>query len=142
VLFSQELREDVLAGEITVSFRLWKRPKVKTGGRYPVGAGLGLIEVDSIELIPSPTSPTPTCGAPGNRTGRRCGVAPRTRVRLATARCYTGWSSTPSRAEGRSLVPCLDCIAVQVRCVSLERTASLCKPLAQSVPPASEHLVT
>jgi hypothetical protein len=52
VLFSQELREDVLAGEITVSFRLWKRPKVKTGGRYPVGPGRGLIEVDSIELIP------------------------------------------------------------------------------------------
>ena len=51
MLFSQELRDDVLAGEITVSFRLWKRPKVKTGGRYPVGPGQGLIEVDSIELI-------------------------------------------------------------------------------------------
>jgi hypothetical protein len=33
VLFNQELRDDVLAGEITVSFRLWKRPKVKPGGR-------------------------------------------------------------------------------------------------------------
>jgi hypothetical protein len=52
VQFSQELRDDVLAGDITVSFRLWKRPQVKTGGRYPVGPGLGLIEVDSIELIP------------------------------------------------------------------------------------------
>ncbi len=52
MLFSQELRDDVLAGEITVSFRLWKRPKVKAGGRYPVGPGRGLIEVDSIELIP------------------------------------------------------------------------------------------
>jgi hypothetical protein len=51
VLFSQELRDDVLAGEITVSFRLWKRPKVKTGGRYPVGPGPDLIEVASIELI-------------------------------------------------------------------------------------------
>jgi hypothetical protein len=50
VQFSQELREDVLAGEISVSFRLWARPKVKVGGRYPVGAGL--IEVDSIEVIP------------------------------------------------------------------------------------------
>lgn len=48
--FSQELRDDVLAGDITVSFRLWKRPRVKTGGRYPVGPGL--IEVDSIELVP------------------------------------------------------------------------------------------
>ena len=52
VQFSRELRDDVLAGEITVSFRLWKQPKVKEGGRYPVGPGGGLIEVDSIELIP------------------------------------------------------------------------------------------
>jgi hypothetical protein len=52
VLFSQELRDDVLAGDITVSFRLWKRPKVRTGGRYPVGPGAGMIEVDSVELIP------------------------------------------------------------------------------------------
>jgi hypothetical protein len=57
VMFSQELRDDVLAGEITVSFRLWKRPKVKVGGRYPVvpGHGLiepGLIEVDDIERVP------------------------------------------------------------------------------------------
>ena len=52
MIFSQELRDDVLAGEITVSFRLWKRPKVKVGGRYPVGPAQGLIEVDSIELIP------------------------------------------------------------------------------------------
>ncbi len=46
MIFSQELRDDVLAGEITVSFRLWKRPKVKVGGRYPVGPGQGLIEID------------------------------------------------------------------------------------------------
>ena len=52
MLFSQELRDDVLAGEITVSFRLWKRPKVRAGGRYPVGPGADLIEVDSIDLIP------------------------------------------------------------------------------------------
>lgn len=49
-MFSQELRDDVLAGDITVSFRLWKRPKVKVGGRYPVDEGQ--IEVDSVELIP------------------------------------------------------------------------------------------
>jgi hypothetical protein len=52
MLFSQELRDDVLAGEITVSFRLWKRPKVKAGGRYPVGPGTGLIEVDAVDLVP------------------------------------------------------------------------------------------
>jgi hypothetical protein len=50
VEFSRELRNDVLAGDITVSIRLWKRPQVKQGGRYRVG--LGEIEVDAIELIP------------------------------------------------------------------------------------------
>ena len=48
--FSPELRDAVLAGDITVSFRLWQRPRVRPGGRYRVG--LGQIEVDSIELVP------------------------------------------------------------------------------------------
>jgi len=50
VEFSRELRNDVLAGDITLSVRLWKRAKVKPGGQYRVGPGL--IEVDSIELVP------------------------------------------------------------------------------------------
>jgi hypothetical protein len=40
---------EVLAGDITLSVRLWKRPRVKQG-RYRVG--LGEIEVDAIELVP------------------------------------------------------------------------------------------
>jgi hypothetical protein len=40
----------VLSGDITLTFRLWRSPKVKTGGRYSVGPGQ--IEVDSIELVP------------------------------------------------------------------------------------------
>jgi hypothetical protein len=55
VIFSKELQDDVRSGAITVSFRLWKRPKVKVGGRYPVGPGGEQIEVDSIELIPFAT---------------------------------------------------------------------------------------
>jgi hypothetical protein len=50
VEFSRELRNDVLAGDITLSVRLWKRRRVKQGGRYRVG--LGEIEVDAIELVP------------------------------------------------------------------------------------------
>jgi hypothetical protein len=50
VEFSPELRNDVLAGDITVSVRLWQRPRVKQGGRYRVGPGE--IEVDAIELLP------------------------------------------------------------------------------------------
>ena len=48
--FSRELRSDVLAGEITLSVRLWQRPQVKEGGRYRVG--LGEIKIDRIELVP------------------------------------------------------------------------------------------
>jgi hypothetical protein len=48
--FSRELRDDVISGDITVSFRLWQRPQVRVGGRYPVGPGY--IEVDSMELMP------------------------------------------------------------------------------------------
>jgi hypothetical protein len=50
VEFSRELRNDVLAGDITLSVRSWKRPRVKPGGRYRVGPGE--IEVDAIELVP------------------------------------------------------------------------------------------
>jgi hypothetical protein len=50
VEFSQDLREAVITGEITVSFRLWQRPRVKAGGRYSVGPAQ--IEVDSVELMP------------------------------------------------------------------------------------------
>lgn len=48
--FSRQLRDAVISGDITVSFRLWRRPKVRAGGRYPVGPAL--IEVDSVELVP------------------------------------------------------------------------------------------
>jgi hypothetical protein len=48
--FIRELLEEVITGVIKVSFRLWRRPKVKVGGRYPVGPAY--VEVDSLELMP------------------------------------------------------------------------------------------
>jgi hypothetical protein len=48
--FSRELRNDVLAGDITLTIRLWKRPRVKPGGHYRVGPGE--IQVDAVELVP------------------------------------------------------------------------------------------
>ena len=48
--FSPELRERVADGTITVSFRLWSRPKVKVGGTYR--SGDVTVEVDDIELLP------------------------------------------------------------------------------------------
>jgi hypothetical protein len=49
VQFSRELHDDIAAGDITVSFRLWRRPQVKVGGRYRVGPVQ--IEVDAIDRI-------------------------------------------------------------------------------------------
>jgi hypothetical protein len=53
VQFSPELRDGVADGTITVSYRLWSRPKVKVGGRYRSGAVM--IEIDDIELLPFST---------------------------------------------------------------------------------------
>jgi hypothetical protein len=50
VQFSPELRDRVADGTITVSYRLWSRPKVKVGGVYRSGSVT--IEVDGIELLP------------------------------------------------------------------------------------------
>jgi hypothetical protein len=50
VQFSPELRDLVANGTITVSYRLWSRPKVKVGGVYR--SGPMEIQVDDIELLP------------------------------------------------------------------------------------------
>ncbi|MDQ6697121.1 MAG: ASCH domain-containing protein [Actinomycetota bacterium] len=51
--FSAELRDRVAEGAITVSYRLWSRPKVKVGGLYRSGSVM--IEIDEIELLPFST---------------------------------------------------------------------------------------
>lgn len=48
--FSPELRDKVCAGRISVSFRLWQRPRVRVGGTYAVRDVH--IHVDAIGLIP------------------------------------------------------------------------------------------
>jgi hypothetical protein len=50
VQFSRELHDDIAAGDITLTFRLWRRRQVKVGGRYRVGRVQ--IEVDEMELVP------------------------------------------------------------------------------------------
>ncbi len=47
--FTKRLREGVRCGHITCSVRIWMRPRVRRGGRYPIDGGM--IEVDSIEPI-------------------------------------------------------------------------------------------
>jgi hypothetical protein len=50
VQFSPDLRDRVAAGAVTVSYRLWSRPKVKVGGVYRSGSVM--IEIDEIALVP------------------------------------------------------------------------------------------
>lgn len=40
----------MLAGEVTVSIRLWRRPRVTVGRRYRIGPDE--IEVDAADLVP------------------------------------------------------------------------------------------
>jgi hypothetical protein len=46
VQFTKRLRDGVRSGAITTSIRIWTRPHVKVGGRYPMEGGE--IEVDAI----------------------------------------------------------------------------------------------
>jgi len=50
VQFSPELRDRVADGTVTLSYRLWSRPKVRAGGVYR--SGDVKIEVEDIELVP------------------------------------------------------------------------------------------
>lgn len=49
MVFAKRLRDGVRGGEITCSVRIWLRPRVTVGKRYPMEEGE--IEVDSIEPI-------------------------------------------------------------------------------------------
>ncbi len=73
--FSRELREDVAAGRITLSFRLWSRPQVKVGGRYAIGEAQ--FEVDDMELVPFSSVTAADI--------RRCGEKDRESLRRRTA---------------------------------------------------------
>jgi hypothetical protein len=47
--FTKRLREPIMRGDVTCSVRIWQRPHVKAGGRYPMGSGH--IVVTSIRQI-------------------------------------------------------------------------------------------
>ncbi len=49
MVFTKKLREPIMRGEITCSVRIWRSPRVKVGGRYPLGPGA--IEVTAIRQI-------------------------------------------------------------------------------------------
>jgi len=49
MMFAKLLRERVRSGEITTSVRIWLRPHVKIGGRYPLLDGF--IEVTRLQEV-------------------------------------------------------------------------------------------
>jgi hypothetical protein len=72
VQFAVDLRDPVAAGDVTLSVRLWRRPKVKVGGRYFVGPAQ--IEVDAIDLVPFASitrADARRCGEPDRESLRR-----------------------------------------------------------------------
>lgn len=73
--FSRDLRDEVAAGAVTLSIRLWRRPKVRVGGRYPVAGAV--IEVTSVELVPFSSITAADV--------RRCGDPDREAVRVRAA---------------------------------------------------------
>lgn len=44
MVFARQLRDRVRSGEITTSIRIWKAPRVKVGGRYPLEPGFVVVE--------------------------------------------------------------------------------------------------
>jgi len=56
MMFMKRLREPVMRGEVTCSLRIWQRPHVKVGGRYPLGQGVievtGLREISLQDVTP------------------------------------------------------------------------------------------
>tara|TARA_Y100001934_G_scaffold180079_1_gene213039 strand:- start:522 stop:797 length:276 start_codon:yes stop_codon:yes gene_type:complete len=47
--FAARLRDAVRSGDVTTSIRIWKSPRVKVGGRYPLAPGW--VEVTSLMEI-------------------------------------------------------------------------------------------
>jgi hypothetical protein len=52
--FVKRLRAAVMAGQITKSVRIWQSPRVRIGGRYPLGPGhvevTGMTEIDRSDV--------------------------------------------------------------------------------------------
>jgi len=49
MMFTRRLRDPIMAGEVTCSVRIWQSPRVRVGGRYPLGPGV--VEVTALRRI-------------------------------------------------------------------------------------------
>lgn len=50
MLFSDRFHEPIRRGEVTLTYRRWKRPQARTGGYYRLYSG-GFIEASSVEVV-------------------------------------------------------------------------------------------
>ena len=53
MLFEKRLRDGLADGTISVAFRRWRRAQVVAGGSYRLGAGAGVVGVESVHVVPS-----------------------------------------------------------------------------------------
>jgi len=44
MMFTKRLRPRIVSGEIDCSVRIWRSPRVKVGGRYPLESGQVVVE--------------------------------------------------------------------------------------------------
>ncbi len=44
MMFTRHLRPRIVSGEIDCTVRIWQRPRVKVGGRYPLEGGHVVVE--------------------------------------------------------------------------------------------------
>jgi hypothetical protein len=56
MVFNKRLRPSIARGEITCSVRIWQKPRVKVGGRYPMGSGAihvtSILKIDFSDITP------------------------------------------------------------------------------------------
>src|SRR4051812_15458917 len=92
MMFSRDLRDPMGRGEVTVSIRLWRRPQVKVGGRYPTGGVV--IEIDSLEVLPFSAVTDDDVDASGETAREALRIGRLTPGRSTTTHSSTDSSST------------------------------------------------
>ena len=118
VLFEQRFWEPIARGEVTVTFRRWKRRQALAGRRYRTGGGI--IEVDAIEIVDEsditepgrPGGPLPVRRGPRGRPPRHPRPRPlpdpvphRRRARPPVAPRRVGRAERRRRRRARSPAP-------------------------------------
>lgn len=87
MLFTRDQRDAIARGAVTLTFRAWKRPQARVGGRYRVGDGV--IEVDAVDRV--------AASAIDDGEARRAGAADREALLALIAKKARGALSEEER---------------------------------------------